>query len=431
MSLSEHAVRTGLEGVTPMVLDNSESIKSEQEYDDNACLSERSPYADAEIITLHVGPDATRFEVHGTILGQSEVLAAKFDSLSFVKQQILVPELDESTAHTLVHYLYTSKYQVLRVPTQTGQSTLHNYRLGTCVYCAAVQYKLPGLAELAKEKIATFGEDVSISNILGIARDDAFPVLPDSEKWYPEYLQDVITRTMAEDPEPFRRPDFITQVEGNSRLLQVVWKTVMSNFATVPTTPRISKEDNAAPVAETAPASISPDHQKIEETAQAVADVSEVPPSISETPEVHAVDADATKSSYAESATTLNTAHEDAYKLDDIEPTVEAPQTLEPFTDEIGFEKSKMYQLGRKDTSLEVSDQTLAIVEAERPTHKRSDSVMQPEAEKVDIADAKAEGEGGDVVDDLAPVVVNGSNEANVVTKKNKKKKTKKSSIMF
>jgi hypothetical protein len=71
------------------------------------------PYADAEIVSLIVGPDATPFSIHNTVLAQSAVLAAKLDPGSMAKQHVLLPELDEATAHTLVHYMYTGKYQYL------------------------------------------------------------------------------------------------------------------------------------------------------------------------------------------------------------------------------------------------------------------------------------------------------------------------------
>jgi hypothetical protein len=381
------------------------------------------------MITLHVGPDATRFDVHGTILYQSEVLAAKFDSPSFVKQQVPLPNLDESTAHTLVHYLYTSRYQSLRTSAQTEDPALQNYKLGTCVYCAAVQYRLPGLADLAKDKITSYGEDVSITQILGMARDHAFPVLPSDETWYSEYLQDVIKRAMADDPEPFRLSGFVTQVEGNSRLLQVVWKTVMSNFAAVSSTSSPPKEDITAPVAEAAPTSVSANDHKTEERGTNPCDAINAAHSVDESPQVLAANDDPARAAYAESATTLNTAQEDLYKLDDIEPTVRAPHKLEPFTDEVGFEKSKMYQMAKVDTSAEL--QTATHIGPDRPGHKRSDSVMKPDTEKLETVPLKAEADETEMTGDVASLVVNGSGEAIIVPKKTKKGKKKKSSICF
>ncbi|KAF2031915.1 hypothetical protein EK21DRAFT_62247, partial [Setomelanomma holmii] len=383
------------------------------------------PYADAEIVTLLVGSDALRFDVHGTLLKQSPVLATEFFLQSANgRQQLKLPEIEASTAHTLVHYLYTSTYQALNATAQAGISTLFNYKLSTCVYCAAISYKLPGLAELAKDKIATFGEGVSISHILSVARDHAFPALAEDETWYSDYLQDVIKRAMAEDPEPFRRPDFITQIQGNSKLLQVVWTTVVSDLAAGPSTAQPASEEVATPVAETVS---STDELKPEDQEEVMSEEVREKAAVDESPQVLAANDDASDAPYAESTTTLNTTQEEVYKLDDIEPTVETLQTLEPFTDEIGFEKSKMYQMGKKEAGAEL--QSPVATEQERLSHNRSDSVMQAEENAVDPD--KTEAGEIETVEEVIPLVVNGSGEAAAVSKTKKKSKKKKNSIVF
>ncbi|EMD94927.1 hypothetical protein COCC4DRAFT_176275 [Bipolaris maydis ATCC 48331] len=156
---------------------------------------------------------------------------------SFIKQSVPLPELDLATAHTLVHYLYTGKYQTLGVHAGSDKIIPESYKLSVCVYCAAVRYRLPGLAELAQTKIKLFGEDVTIFDMLAVARQHAFPLLPEDDAWYPAYIEDALRNAVTEDPTPFRKPDFITTVEGSSRLLQLVWKTMMSNYVPKPATP--------------------------------------------------------------------------------------------------------------------------------------------------------------------------------------------------
>jgi len=137
-----------------------------------------SPYATTQMVSLEVGPEATRFLVHDSVLSRSEVLAAKSYPLAFVKQSVLLPELDLNTAHTLVHYLYTGKYQSLNTLTSSDKVIPEVYKLGAGVYCAAARYKLPGLAELAQNKLKSLDEEMSIFDILTVARDHAFPLLP-------------------------------------------------------------------------------------------------------------------------------------------------------------------------------------------------------------------------------------------------------------
>ena len=148
-----------------------------------------SPYATTQMVSLEVGPEATRFLVHDSVLSRSEVLAAKSYPLAFVKQSVLLPELDLNTAHTLVHYLYTGKYQSLNTLASSDKVIPEVYKLGAGVYCAAARYKLPGLAELAQNKLKSLDEEMSIFDILTVARDHAFPLLPEDDLWYPSYVE--------------------------------------------------------------------------------------------------------------------------------------------------------------------------------------------------------------------------------------------------
>ncbi|KAJ4375388.1 hypothetical protein N0V83_002475 [Neocucurbitaria cava] len=376
-----------------------------------------------------VGPNATRFDIHGTILRQSAELAAKFDPWSQKKEPVPLPELDEAAAHTLVHYLYSGKYQALNTHVQPEKAVALSYKLGTCVYCAAVRYKLPGLVELAKDKITSLGEDVSIFDTLAMAKDHAFPLLPDEETWYPAYLEGAIISAMAEDPEPFRKPDFITQVEGNSRLLQVVWKTVMNNYAKIPVTPLAAEDDVATPTAESAPEEPAPvivhDIEPVLEAEDASSGEAELVQNVASAST--SIEAEASPQvAVSESDNTQG----DALELDDIEPTVETRQAPEPFTDELGFETSKMYKQMGKKSDFALATETTLHEEPKKTAHTRSDSVMQseeaeprPELERKDSEAVEVEDNGSQVV--------NGANDGATPSKKNKKKKSKKSSIVF
>ncbi|KAH7350292.1 hypothetical protein BKA66DRAFT_476504 [Pyrenochaeta sp. MPI-SDFR-AT-0127] len=390
---------------------------------------EKSPYANAQIVSLDVGVDSVRFDVHGTILRQSAELAAKFDPWSLKKQPVPLPELDEAAAHTLIHYLYTGKFQAPNTHASPDKAVTLGYNLGTCVYCAAIRYKLPGLAELAKEKITSVGEDVSIFDILAIARDHAFPLLPDDEAWYPAYLEGAINSAMAEDPEPFRKPDFITQVAGNHKLLQVVWKTVTSNFARAPVAPAVMEDEALTPTAEQIPDIVVPiEAQQPELVSEAADAVLEAPEKVEESATPPVLDT-VPNAATEEAPTEMESTQEDSLKLEDIEPTVGTTQALETFTDELGFETSKMYrQMGRKSDA--VAHTETVPEEPKKPTHTQSDSVMQIEQNISSPELEEKSGEAIDVADD-SQQVLNAANESTATSKKGKKKKAKKSSIVF
>jgi hypothetical protein len=377
------------------------------------------PYADADIVFILVGPDATPFSVHNTVLAQSAVLAAKFDTWNMAKQNVSIQELDESTAHTLVHYLYTGKYQNLCNSAQINSPTISSYKAGTCVYCAAVRYELSDLAELAKNKITTLDEGLGIAQILDIARDYAFPLLPEDETWYLSYLEEVIRSAMLEDPEPFRRPNFIRQVEGNSRLLQVVWKTVMNNYVGTIITPKVQNDERPEKTEAAYKEVMSADTQK--------------PHKSRETSPVKVLDLISTNGFVVANSLATEPSEpepcaadgpfEDISNSDDIERTINTPQAPDPFTDELGFEKSKMYQkMGHKDKGLEL--QSVQESDSEQSVHKRSNSVLQVE----EVAAIPLE---VSMSDDAVSMVIRGSSEMASASKKSKKSKKKKSSIVF
>ncbi|KAI4641969.1 uncharacterized protein J4E78_010270 [Alternaria triticimaculans] len=381
-----------------------------------------SPYATTQMVSLEVGPEATRFLVHDSVLSRSEVLAAKSYPLAFVKQSVLLPELDLNTAHTLVHYLYTGKYQSLNTLASSDKVIPEVYKLGAGVYCAAARYKLPGLAELAQNKLKSLDEEMSIFDILTVARDHAFPLLPEDDLWYPGYVEQSLNDAMADDPEPFRKPDFITTVEGNSRLLQLVWKTVMSNYARAPATPVVSNEEASTPTAELVPelhepaggevaipTIASPKEEDVEETAAKSVSASSPKDVVDEAP-------------VANEAIVSKPTEEIAPKLEEAQP-VEKPATLEPFTDELDFKSSKTYQQmgNRKPEPVEAS-----VPMPKVPVHVRSDSVMQVEKPSVTSVDGEMKTDDAAQVEATPDRAVADLEELEALATQGKKKKSKK-----
>lgn len=309
-----------------------------------------------------------------------------FDARNGIKQRVNIPELDEATAHTLVNYMYTQQYQSLRLPQLTTLSTALNskspsadlvsYRLSTRTYTAAVTYTLPGLAELAKERITLLGEDVDVFDILDVARDYAYPTLPESDEWYTEYLEGVIRSAMKEDAERFRRPEFLGRVDGCGRLLRVVWGAMMSGFA----------GGVIVPTSEAMEAKTEVEYVEKGKAASSV-DVS-VSAGTNDSGFV-----DSTKERFLAKVRPVETPEpeEHSLRLDDmepIEPLVETPTAPEVVEDEIDFRTSKMgQQWGKKSEQSPVKEKVVVKL-PERPKHARSDSVLQKEVASTDEVDA-------------------------------------------
>lgn len=368
-------------------------------------LTSYRPYVDSEIVSIDVGSSATRFLVHSLMLRKSAPLFA----LASKEQPVSLPKLDEGPAHTLVHHLYAGTFE-----TKFRYAPVGKFRHSTCVYCAAVQYQLHSLAELSKDKIVEAGEGLPIFDILRVARDQAFPLLPESDVWYSEYLEDVIQKAMEKDPEPFRKPDFITRVEGNSRLLQIVWKTVMSNYA-ITSAPASTKESGAeTPLAESmfteseAPTQSSqhqlpsPTESVVDSppTSRAADDLIEPQPLYLDksAPEQLEKQTQVTPKD-KESKIAIDATFNDDFGLPAIEPTTEQPAVL---------------QVIDKPTK-----------EVKKPQHVRTDSVVEEDAAAPDNTFELAK---RDSISEASLVTNNGNHDA---SKKNKKKNKKKSSIVF
>jgi hypothetical protein len=380
------------------------------------------------------------------ILSQSPELEVKPSGMLWgesTSDSLALPELDEPTAHTLVHYLYSGRYQTLDSFSDTSDKagTVSAYRLGTCVYCAAMRYQLPGLAELAKERITTIAEELTILDILGVAREHAFPNLPQAESWYPSYLEGAIKAAVTEDPELFMKPEFVDQIEGDRRFRQVVMSAVVNSYskgmsglsdrtAGVSTPMTDAKAEPLDTSVVTEPerqllkdAIQDPQEQTSPKTTEAVGP----PASNDRVPEPDQQLAGGPKGETAAEPFL----EKDELELDEIEPSAPAPPKPEPFTDELGFASSKTYQkMGQKDAN--PGNSRLALdTESAAPMHKRVDSAIQaPENGAIESASSEhaitTPSEIAKLDASNAPIAAEVSaNGASVTPKKVKKKKKK------
>lgn len=370
---------------------------------------------------------------------------------------ISLPELDETTAHTLVHYLYTGRYQALQSHGPGEKGAVPNYKDGACVYCAAIRYKLPGLAELAKEKITSLGEDLTILDILRVSREHAFPLLPEDEAWFPAYLEGAIHGAVTEDPELFTRDEFVDQIEGDRKFRQVVMKAILKSRAPAVSSPPSS----AVPMSVTAAVEEEVKLPIHDEAKESDISGSEPMPSVRD-------DHPPNPTVSSEEPPLVNaTVPAESVKLEEIEPTTEPVEAPEPFTDELGFGNSKTYQkMGKKADNTVLENSVVADAATKpsaspsntfdvaiRPAHTRSDSVMQveqtvsaPVKEENIIASPSTITEGANAAAasaiaaeetktaaspepaDIDPVIVDGTSGNVAASKKSRKKKKKSAS---
>jgi hypothetical protein len=267
-----------------------------------------------------------------------------------------------------------------------------------------MRYQLPGLAELAKEQISSIAEELTILQVLEVAREHAFPILPKTESWYPSYLEGAIKAAVQHDPELFMKPEFVDQIEGDRRFRQVVMSAVVNSYAkglsglsdrttgvSTPMTDARTEPLDASVMTE----STGFERQRREEPAQEPHELIS-PKTAGEAvspPSNNSVHVPKSEHNFEvpekETIAVQPPLEKNELKLDEIEPSAPARLEPEPFTDELGFASSQTYlNMGQKDATASSEKTRLALdTESAAPMHKRVDSVVQA-PEKYDPEEA-------------------------------------------
>ncbi|KAF1949261.1 hypothetical protein CC80DRAFT_275299 [Byssothecium circinans] len=396
MSATQYCPSLNLVNTEQALRANNDNGPSMQHVDK---MSPKSPYADTDIISLDVGE--SRFRVHRSILSQSAILDGNPTLRLWNEERIntiTLPDLEETTAHTLVHYLYTGTYQDT-YHTLENTDPLSPFRLSISVYAVAIRTKLPGLAKLAREQVTALGVSLSIYDILTVARENAFPLLAPDETWLPLYIEEIVKKAAAEEPGLFTKAAFTDQIEGNRRFRQVVMQAIVNTYAgdsakgspmTVPQPPTMEDGFGKAHASLPGGNESGTGNVIISKGPEAVRETTETPPLVR--------------------AASLT--------LDEIDPTLRKIDAPEPFTDELGFEKSKTWQNMGKDPS--------AASFAHEKTHTRTDSVVQSEVSRSPTSPTEKPSPTAFESADTVSAAANSTNGDVGATKKSKNKNKKK-----
>ncbi|KAL4801654.1 hypothetical protein BDV18DRAFT_71421 [Aspergillus unguis] len=114
----------------------------------------------------------------------------------FVNPIITMPDIHEDVGHTLVHFLYSGDYETILSP--LGESTsdiTREYKRSVLTYQASRIYGLTGLEVLAKQKLETLSEEISLLHVLQTTRD-VFSRLPQDEAWFPSYIERLLQQSV-------------------------------------------------------------------------------------------------------------------------------------------------------------------------------------------------------------------------------------------
>jgi hypothetical protein len=175
--------------------------------------------------TLEIGPDKVKYTVPEAFLEKFPgLLGFKSSSLrNPIKLHWVYPEV----GHTIVHYLYTGSYQLLKA---NCTHSLSHYRIAVLSYCMAKIYRVVGLDDLAKHAIWENSSGVSIYTKLNIALefyDDALP----EEVWYAEHLEREVEAAFELDTGLFTNPQFSERFGTHGSLDKVLLKIITELYS--------------------------------------------------------------------------------------------------------------------------------------------------------------------------------------------------------
>ncbi|RYO74103.1 hypothetical protein DL766_004924 [Monosporascus sp. MC13-8B] len=142
---------------------------------------------------------------------------------------IHLPDVDESTGHVVVHYLYTGAYQTLDdTETSPVEEVNIEFKRAVLAYIAAKTYGLQGLQQLAKHKMEHFGTEMDIFDVVEAIKEH-FSKLPDDTAWFHDYLEGKAKSAFEEDHTVFARDNFFDRV-NDVALARILEKCVVELY---------------------------------------------------------------------------------------------------------------------------------------------------------------------------------------------------------
>jgi hypothetical protein len=183
------------------------------------------PYT-ASPVALRIGPEQTRYYVPQGLLQNPQWIAYS----NSWGAEIHLPDLDEGTAHVLIHYLHTGAYQTLDdVELSPAQEVLVEFKRAVLAYIAAKQYMLHGLQRLAGQQISCFGAEMSIFDVVEAINKD-FSRIPDDATWFHEYMGNKVRKAFEQDYTAFAKDDLFSRID-NVALIRVLAKCMVEVYS--------------------------------------------------------------------------------------------------------------------------------------------------------------------------------------------------------
>ncbi|KAJ0126422.1 Uncharacterized protein HZ326_30474 [Fusarium oxysporum f. sp. albedinis] len=187
----------------------------------------QSPYA-SRMINIHFeNSDPTDLAMH-----VHEALLQPFPGLSSLcgrrsrTTELRLEDVSQNAGHVLVHFLYTGKYQILKVDTPDLRDRLAaQFRTCLQVYLASKTYKLHNLQGLIQIELEQLGQKVAIPDLIAVA-EEIYSGAHQVDLWFQSFIHSCLSR-MSDDLELFENRKILRELEMKNTIGSMILRSCM------------------------------------------------------------------------------------------------------------------------------------------------------------------------------------------------------------
>ncbi|KAI8648928.1 hypothetical protein NCS56_01509900 [Fusarium sp. Ph1] len=186
-----------------------------------------SPYTGPMVkIRFEDGDQANlAMHVHESLLRPFPALSPVCGSLGGTAE-LRIKDVSQNAGHVLVHFLYTGKYQTLRVDIWPPEERLvAQFRTCLQVYVASRTYRLRNLQSLAQIELEQLGQKVAVPDLITVA-EEIYPRTHLEDLWFPSFIHSCLSR-MPDDLELPMAQKLLRQLETKNTIGSLVLRSFM------------------------------------------------------------------------------------------------------------------------------------------------------------------------------------------------------------
>jgi hypothetical protein len=149
-----------------------------------------SPYT-TRAVTVCIGASGAEYTVLQAIINQYSGLKERLNTKS-PRAPIELRQVDEDIGHTLIHFIYTGRYETLPLgPIPDDAKKTAEFKRSVLAYCAARLCGIEALEDVTKVKMEEFRLGLSVFDLQHIT-EEVSSKLPQNNDWYSENLHNWI-----------------------------------------------------------------------------------------------------------------------------------------------------------------------------------------------------------------------------------------------